>query len=811
MTIWGVPGDPAHDALRMAANGIAQPGPYPNRPRSGRCCPTRRPAANRWSRRWKRRPGSTPTRSPKQRPSKRRRWAAATRSTSARRSLRRRPRTSPTARPGSNSTSTSRRTKTPTATPRQTAPEQDPAAAGPHRQSLLGQRARRLHPGADRLHRAQQRAPAASLRPAAADRLGLLRRRTRGTEHGADLGDGEARRSRRGDRNPPRPGGNIRVSGAPGGWIVTFVGALAGTDVPRMSGTVTDLPAESVAVTGDGGGFTLHLGGASTDAALETSFGPGSGSIFFSNPSRRVQLGEVVSGPGIAPGTTIAGFPFGSGVPFVSLSSPTTSEQTNVHLSAALAFDTSPDAIQEALAAIPAITLGKLLPRQRFRQRRRGQKNDPLLPGDLRRGTGRDRTAADRDVLADRQRSRRRDRPEPPAEPASSASRASAASRRGPPSSPKRPPTARPPRSSARCGSTRRWSTTRCRARSTSPAQDHNPFDSLLALYIVVDDPAAGIMIKLAGKLEADPQTGQLTASFAETRSCRSKTAARILHRRGGAAEDRRSPAALRDHDRADPVDGARRRRSPHPRTPSRSSTGPGRAPASQTRPRRRNTPRLRRRHRRPDRRRLLALRPEAHPRRRHPADHRRSTRPCPRACSASSPASPTAPTPRWPPPRRKTGQGRAGLAELPGRLPGRQRQRRRRRRPDPVLRRRQGLPRRPLQRRAAEPGGRHPGGRRSLRPRHRRRPQRAQRRPRNDPDPRRLRPDPDDPAGDPARHPLDRAEPRPQPVHPQPDQLRPDGDHRLRHLGLRPERRRSPTASRSAAAPPWASSRSSP
>jgi hypothetical protein len=43
-----------------------------------------------------------------------------------------------------------------------------------------------------------------------------------------------------------------------------------------------------------------------------------------------------------------------------------------------------------------------------------------------------------------------------------------------------------------------------------------NPFDSLLALYIVVKDPARGIIVKLAGHIEANPTTGQLTTTFDE-------------------------------------------------------------------------------------------------------------------------------------------------------------------------------------------------------------------------------------------------------------------------------------------------------
>jgi hypothetical protein len=42
--------------------------------------------------------------------------------------------------------------------------------------------------------------------------------------------------------------------------------------------------------------------------------------------------------------------------------------------------------------------------------------------------------------------------------------------------------------------------------------QNDNPFNSLLAMYIAVKGP--GFYLKLPGKIEADPNTGQLTASF---------------------------------------------------------------------------------------------------------------------------------------------------------------------------------------------------------------------------------------------------------------------------------------------------------
>jgi hypothetical protein len=73
-------------------------------------------------------------------------------------------------------------------------------------------------------------------------------------------------------------------------------------------------------------------------------------------------------------------------------------------------------------------------------------------------------------------------------------------------------------------------------------AQPHqNPFDSLLALYIALDDPQTGIVVKLAGKVEADPVTGQLKATFEENPQLPFEDF--HLHFFGGAGGSLRTPA----------------------------------------------------------------------------------------------------------------------------------------------------------------------------------------------------------------------------------------------------------------------------
>jgi hypothetical protein len=246
----------------------------------------------------------------------------------------------------------------------------------------------------------------------------------------------------------PGLAGNITIGGASGGWVVTFTGALAGTDVPILTGAVTDNPSQLIEVTAEGGTYTLEYGGDST---------------------------------------------------------------------VAIPFDAKPDQIETALRAIPALGLGNLFPGNVFVD-----------------GGGLDETTRSyRAIFAGDLNG---------AKPALVATSSLTGIGAGVTITPTDPPSPRslsvasfggnapgtPQFSSAApaCPDSSKIGTVRV---DSPAALDHpvfgsvylaspgqNPFGTLLAIYITVEDPASGLIVKLPGRVDIDPATGRLRATVSE-------------------------------------------------------------------------------------------------------------------------------------------------------------------------------------------------------------------------------------------------------------------------------------------------------
>ena len=80
-----------------------------------------------------------------------------------------------------------------------------------------------------------------------------------------------------------------------------------------------------------------------------------------------------------------------------------------------------------------------------------------------------------------------------------------------------------------------------------------NPFDSTLALYIVAEGPA-GILIKLAGEVAPDPETGQVITSFLNNPQLPFAASPQIQGRPAGTALDAPHLRHLHHHRGAHPM-----------------------------------------------------------------------------------------------------------------------------------------------------------------------------------------------------------------------------------------------------------------
>ncbi len=73
-----------------------------------------------------------------------------------------------------------------------------------------------------------------------------------------------------------------------------------------------------------------------------------------------------------------------------------------------------------------------------------------------------------------------------------------------------------------------------------------NPFGTLIALYLVAKQPQRGILVKVAGKVEADPATGRLTATF--ERLPQLPYSSLVIHFREGQRSPLATPASCGPH-----------------------------------------------------------------------------------------------------------------------------------------------------------------------------------------------------------------------------------------------------------------------
>jgi hypothetical protein len=242
--------------------------------------------------------------------------------------------------------------------------------------------------------------------------------------------------------------GNVSLRGAPGGWLISFSGALAGTDVAQLEGTVTDNPRQLLAVTATGGTYKLGFGGTET---------------------------------------------------------------------APLPFDASAADIQAALRAIPALGLGNLYPGNVFVVAAGSEEStrfyQMIFAGDL---AGTQPALGSTSALTGPGAKVEITAPKNPPAPHS----LSVATLGG-----NAPGTAQFDAAAPACPDASKIGTVRVDAPAIAdhPLFGHlylaspgrNPFGSLLAVYIVIEDPATGLVAKLPGRVDTDA-AGSLVATFAE-------------------------------------------------------------------------------------------------------------------------------------------------------------------------------------------------------------------------------------------------------------------------------------------------------
>ena len=305
--------------------------------------------------------------------------------------------------------------------------------------------------------------------------------------------------------------GDLAVSQTSGGWVVEFQGPLAGSEAPEIAGTLADNAVQRVTVPNfNNATFNLSLGGDSTavsasgeltSGSTEVAFSAAIGTFLGEAPGRFA--GEAIAGEGIPAETTILKVQGST----LTLSKAATETKSGVALSASLPGNAPDSLVQAALEALPAIGAGNLIVSGGFQNSVLGNRTPYVLTfiGALANPATVPTIAATGPGVSVSS--------QPPAtqalDVATTERSAGAHFSAEAPNCPK----------ASKIGTVEVDTPLLPKPLPGSvyiAAQGDNPFHSLMAIYIAVDDPETGIVVKLAGHVEPDPLSGQLKTTVQE-------------------------------------------------------------------------------------------------------------------------------------------------------------------------------------------------------------------------------------------------------------------------------------------------------